>query len=406
MLMELVQEGSISNTALKYVCAEGMMSDSLEKDIDTIYYAKADGVDVNERYVPRRNSKEEGLENSEIGDVFEVEGENNIYIKNKNGEAEQLKLDKETFIELFPIGERFATSQGGAGDCYYLSAINALMDNPNSRADVLQCFSKNENGIQIKFPKSDYVYTSVDGNLNNNADPRQIVTAARGMQLLEHAFGFAVEDVAVKQYYEIQNTAISDYKMMMDNTTDETQKLEYQTKIDNLENAKKTFQEDRNSSNPRLVLMRDVESLDVLTDENGGIYQNVNQVAYYKTTADYYRAEGGFSCNVFKLFGYDSSIIPMKSDEARETLSHVEDSDSYIFAGGTKGQSVFSIESKMNRNLSMYSSHAYRIIPFKDDEGNVKYRVSNPWNAAHDAVMTIEQMDKYFDHIYAAKIKE
>lgn len=410
MLLNLVKEGDLSKRTIKFVCAEGMMSESMEKDIDMIYEAKADGVDVNERYVPHRANKDEALANSEVGDVFALDGEENVFIKNKDGEAEQLKMSREMYLSLFPAAERFASAQNKAGDCYYLSAINAMMDNPNSRASVLKCFEQDGNNVKIKFPNSDYEYVAENAQLKKTAEKSKLLTGATGLQLLEHAFGYKEEADAVKQYREFQNEKIASLKKELETTTDENRRNELQGHIKEFERCNRIFEEDRASNNPKLVVLRDNETLKILTDDfSGGIYRNLDQMGkttgnFYKSTADFYRGEGGFSENVFRDFGYESTFANFGTEEAKEILSHFDDASEYIIAGGTRAGKT-PIERKLDRSMSMYTGHAYRIIPFKDNDGNEMYRVSNPWNGSHDAVMTYDDMSKYFREVCIAKVK-
>lgn len=409
MLLNLVKDGDLSKRTIRFVCAEGMMTESMEKDIDMIYEAKADGVDVNERYVPNRANKEEALANSEVGDVFALDGEENVFIKNKDGEAEQLKMNRDMYLSLFPIAERFASAQNKAGDCYYLSAINAMMDNPNSRANVLQCFEQDGNSVKIKFPDSDYEYVTENAELKKTSEKSKILVGATGLQLLEHAFGYKEEAIAINQYYEGYNKAMSSLKEQLETATDKNVKNDIERQISDYELSNKTFETDRASRTPKMVFDRDEEH-NIVTDKNGvGIFRNVDNVGkttgmYYKSTADYYRSEGGFLDTVFKNFGYDADYKHGCDEETKAMIGHFDDADSYLILGGTKsGHSP--LEKKLDRSMSMYTGHAYRIIPFRDNDGSEKFRVSNPWNGSHDAVMTFEDMSKYFTQFSCVKVK-
>ncbi len=409
MLFGLVKDGDLSKRTIKFICAEGMMTKSMSKDIDLIYEAKADGVDVNERYVPHRANKEDALANSEVGDVFAVDGEKNVFIKNKDGEAEQLKMDRDMYLSLFPVAERFASAQKKAGDCYYLSAINAMMDNPNSRANVLQCFEQDGNDVKIKFPDSDYEYVAENAELKKTSEKSKILVGATGFQLLEHAFGYKEEANALKQYYEGYDKAMSSLKEQLATATDKDVKDDIQRQISDYELSNKTFEADRASKTPKMVFDRD-DDHNIVTDKNGvGIFRNVDNVGkttgiYYKSTADYYRSEGGFLDTVFENFGYNIDYRHGCDEETKKMIGHFDDADSYLILGGTKsGRSPF--EKRLDRSHSMYSGHAYRIIPFRDNDGSEKFRVSNPWNGSHDAVMTFEDMSKYFTQFSCVKVK-
>jgi len=409
MLFGLVKDGDLSKRTIKFVCAEGMMTKSMSKDIDLVYEAKADGADVNERYVPHRANKEEALANSEVGDVFALDGEEKVFIKNKDGEAEQLKMDRDMYLSLFPVAERFASAQNKAGDCYYLSAVNAMMDNPNSRANILQCFEQDGNNVKIKFPDSDYEYVAENAELKKTTEKSKILVGATGLQLLEQAFGYKEEYNAVKQYQEGYDKAMGSLREQLASATDKDIRYDLERQIEDYELSNKTFENDRASKNPKMVFDRDGDR-NIVTDKNGvGIFRNVDNVGkttgvYYKSTADYYRSEGGFLDTVFENFGYNVEYQNGCDEEAKKMISHFDDADSYLILGGTKyGRSSF--EKRLDRSKSMYTGHAYRIIPFKDNDGNEMYRVSNPWNGSHDAVMSFEDMSKYFTQFSCVKVK-
>ncbi len=410
MLFGLVKDGDLSKRTIKFICADGMMSDSMEKDIVMIYEAKADGVDVNDRYVPIRANKEEALSKSEVGDVFAVDGEEKVFIKNKDGEAEQLKMDRDMYLSLFPAAERFASAQNKAGDCYYLSAVNAMMENPNSRARVLQCFEQDGEDVKIKFPYSDYEYVSEDAKLKETAEKKKLLVGSMGMKLLEHAYGYSKEADAINQYRETQAKVINELKEQLAATTDSETKKDLEYRLQDQERTAKTFEEDRASENPKMVFQFDSECKIITGNDGVGVFINMDNLAkttgmYYKSTADYYRAEGGFPENVFNDFGFKASYADFGTPEAKEMLSHFDDADDYIINGGTKG-GKFSFEKKLDRSKSMYSRHAYRIIPFKDKTGKELYRVSNPWNESHDVVMSYDDMSKFFVSISVAKVNE
>ncbi|MBQ2644592.1 hypothetical protein IJG14_03355, partial [bacterium] len=165
MLLSLVNSKDVNPKTLKYVCENGMMSDGMEKDIRMIFNSKQNGINPNDAYIPHYLSQNEAVLNSETGDLFEIEGQNNIFIKNKDGKAEQLKMDKEMMIKLFPPAERFANAQTYSADCYFVSAINSMMDSPEARAYFLQCFEQDGDDIKITFPSDNFQYTAKDAKM-------------------------------------------------------------------------------------------------------------------------------------------------------------------------------------------------------------------------------------------------
>ena len=235
------------------------------------------------------------------------------------------------------------------------------------------------------------------------------MVGATGLQLLEHSFGYMEEDRAINQYYEGYNKAMSSLNEQLASATDKNVKEDLERKISGYQTANKTFEEDRASRNPKMVFDRDEEH-NIVTDKNGvGIFRNVDNIGkttgmYYKSTADYYRSEGGFLDTVFENFGYNVDYSNDCDEEAKKMIGHFDDADSYLILGGTRAGKT-PIERKLNRSMSMYTGHAYRIIPFRDNDGNEKFRVSNPWNGSHDAVMTFDDMSKYFTQFSCVKVK-
>ena len=53
----------------------------------------------------------------------------------------------------------------------------------------------------------------------------------------------------------------------------------------------------------------------------------------------------------------------------------------------------------------MYGTHAYRIAPSQDNDGNTVFKVSNPWNSSHNAILTFDQMKEFFSQVHMAKIQ-
>ena len=96
----------------------------IKEEIDLLLEASITGQDVGDLSVPTLKSVTDGIETIEVGDVFEVEGEDKIYLKTADGETQQLDISKEAYNKLFPPLERYMSSQGESGDCYLVSTLN------------------------------------------------------------------------------------------------------------------------------------------------------------------------------------------------------------------------------------------------------------------------------------------
>lgn len=111
-LVNQITDGKIWRGTLRYFCDNSVISKPMENDLNLINTAAEEGTYIIDAYVPKVADKNEGLKSVKVGDTFEVDGEKNIYFKDSEGEAHQLKLSKQTFAELFPPAKRFSCTQG------------------------------------------------------------------------------------------------------------------------------------------------------------------------------------------------------------------------------------------------------------------------------------------------------
>lgn len=412
MLLSLVDEKAVNARTLRYVCKDGIMSDGMEKDVRTIFEAKANGIDPKDAYIPHYETPEAGLENAETGDIFEVEGQKNVFIKNREGKAEQLKMDKEMMCKLFPPAERFANAQTHSADCYFVSTVNSMMDNPNARPYFLQCFEQDGNDVKINFPSSDFVYTAKDAKMPK-AYKGNFVTGSTGMKLVEYAYGEFLEDLIAKQVRQHQIDKIAEFKDKLSTETDPQARKNLESKIDNYQTNLDRFNQDQARTRREFVVPLDSERQPEFNDNEGVTLRSLDQMNRYRQTSyqsagDYYRGDGGFMEDVFKDFGYQhTEAYSMDDPEIKDILMSPDANEKYIFSGGTKNQgrrNPLRAELIIDRSLSMYGAHAYRVAPSTDENGNVVFKVSNPWNSSHNAVLTMAQMEEFFSQIHIAEI--
>jgi hypothetical protein len=415
MLLRLVDKKTVNPKTLKFVCKDGLMSDGMEKDIKMIYEAEQKGIKVEDAYIPQYANSDEAAEQVQIGDLFEVEGQQNIYIKNKDGKPEQLKMNKEMMIKLFPPAERFANAQTYSADCYFVSSINAMIDNPKSRAYFLQCFEQDGDNVKITFPSNDFSYTAENAEMPKTYKANY-VTGSTGMKLVEYAYGKYLENYAKEQAFDIQNEEIEKLKNQLAETTDNSQKKELQKKIvsysSTLENLKANLSDKSKAKD--IIIELDTERKPVILENSGISVRSLQQMNTYRQTSyqsagDYYRCDGGYMEDVFKDFGFEEThAYSIDDEEIQKILTNPDLSQNYIFSGGTRNkgkQNPFRKELIMNKNLSMYGLHAYRIAPSIDNNGQTIFKVSNPWNSSQNTVLTMEQLKEYFCEIHTAKIQ-
>ena len=155
-----------------------------------------------DNYVPIYKSKSEALEKSLTGDVFQIQGDKAVSILNRKGEVEQLKMDRQSYFDMFPPLERFMSIQPKYGICYEITALNAVMENPRARENMLRCIDtvSKKGEIKVTFPngkksghlikpetiedsKAKDFYAQADIGLRHN------VKSCTGLRYIQYALG-------------------------------------------------------------------------------------------------------------------------------------------------------------------------------------------------------------------------
>lgn len=411
MMVNLVAEGKLWRGVLRYFCANGKMSKNTENDIDMMYNAYAEGKDPIDAYVLTVKNKEDGIKSVKVGDTFEVEGDKNIYFKDDENNARQLKLSKKTFGELFPPAERFAGVQGAAGDCYLLATLNAMIESPTERGKLYDMFEETENSVNVKMPNGEYTYTAPKDDLRQNIDKWQHMQGAAGLVLIEHTYGEELKHKFEKDFHSYMNTEIV---RLQKEEPQNTEKIEgYKQRLDDFDEKSKDPE-----FKPVLMRFENPEAngkLTFKTDENGIVFKDLKSAnkeyrRKLSTQADFYRGSiGGDLDTVMRDFGYKKvEEFKPKNPEQEQRLEKLLKSDNtkdYIFTAGALSDGTL-VEKTIAKDYSVYGCHAYKIEPFKDKEGNTKFYVENPWNATQNSIMDYEKLKEYFEVICAVNISK
>ncbi len=147
MILDLVKDKKLTPEILTSIYKDGKVSRRVNDDLDKLYGAYAEGKSVEDVFVPKFADRNTAIESIEIGDVCQIEGEENISTKLSDGTIEELFITPETYLELFPPVERFVTMQSHSmGDCYLLAALDNIQQNPNARHKILEMFRENPDG--------------------------------------------------------------------------------------------------------------------------------------------------------------------------------------------------------------------------------------------------------------------
>jgi len=409
-IVDLVANGKLWRGILRYYCENGKTTKAMEKDINMIYKAYDEGKDPIDAYVPTVANKEEGLKSVKVGDTFEVDGEKNIYFKDSEENVHQLKVSKQTFAELFPPAKRFSCTQGACGDCYLLSTLNAIIENPSQRTVLYDMFEESENSVNVKMPNGEHTYSVPKDDLLQGIDKWKHQQGATGMILAEHTYGEELKHKFEKEFHNFMNSEIERLQK------EEPENIQ---KIEGYKNRLADFDEKQKDVEFKPVIERfenpDANGkLTFKTDENGIMFKDLKTASkeFKKkllTEADFYRGSiGGDLDVVMKDFGYDDiKEISLKTSDNYEEVKKVlspENNDKYIFTAG----SVPLGEDKqklLSKEYNIYACHAYKISSFEDKDGSVKYCVENPFNATQNSIMDFETFKQYFEVVCAVKIK-
>lgn len=264
---------------------------------------------------------------------------NNLYIIKENS-VNKLNLTKEVFDVLFPGESLMDFSQGQIGDCYFLSATYALLNNPEGREKVLNCFSlDNDDNLLISFPEKVPLRFKAVKNENDKIISFELVAYAHddvggslGWKLLEEAYS------AVRNGYLNKNESTVD------------------------------------SVDPELYIL------------------NIKNTLH-----------AGYPTEVWNLFGFINThiIYPTRSRDKNLSVSLLDylNKNGVISCSSKILSDDQEIEAE---RLGIAPHHAYALVTVeKNENGDIsKIFLVNPHNTICYFVLTPDQFDTYFDAIY------
>lgn len=404
MQLALIADGQLTPQTLSHYWKTGKMCDQMEADIDMMYDCYANGKNVEDVYCPNVASPEEGTKNAKIGDVFQVEGEDRIYVKDGEDKSHQLKMDKDTFIGLFPPAQRFATSQYAIGDCYCVATLNSVMENPKTRIALYDAIEQDGKDIHVKYPNGKADYFAEDGKLQKETNPTMVLRGAQGVRLLEDAFGLELKVKAEDDFRTIMQQKIEDKHAQYEAETNPREKAIMKKDWLGMRQRLNDFEESmKNPENKTVVLRDDLgDRIAYKEDRYGMMFAKLkeapdNQKKDFDTEKEYYRGSlGGYQHQVMNVLGIEGKNLDTVRDkeEILDILSK-EPSGKNMLCGGTFPDGSRT-ENPIAKDKGVYSFHAYTLEAVKDSNDELKIRASNPWNTAVDADMTVDDMFKFF----------
>ncbi|MGN0013837.1 MAG: hypothetical protein ACI37T_00290 [Candidatus Gastranaerophilaceae bacterium] len=371
---------------------------------------------VEDAFVPIHSSKEEGQKSTNVGDVFRVKGQDKIYIKSGDDYSRQLEMDAKTYIKLFPPIERFASAQGAAGDCYLLSSINSIMENPYSRAAIYDCFTQNGDSVTAQLYEGKLKIDFHDCKLSEDADSEKYVAGAVGVKILEHMYGKEFENQKYNEYNSVMEEEIgklNDKLIKLQNTeeqNDSTIKKQNNLlkKIDKYKKEQQKVQDAFKNPNHKLAFVLD-DNDDFIMGKTGPLTEDCDKLhSAYMYPSDFYRgSNGGNADAALERLGFFAERYYVDGEEEEEYLDEAlfaEDANEYIITAHTPATGE-EVETAVAGDDSIYSSHEYKISPFDDENCNRKFKVTNPWNQSQQVIMDEDKLKEYFTEFTVASIQ-
>lgn len=414
-MIHLVCKEMVTPMATTSLCKHGIMSELAKADIDTYYdKVKDKNMSIADAFVPVSASQAEGQAKAAVGDVFRVDGQDKIYVKSGDDYSRQLDMDADTYLKLYPPVERYASAQGGNGDCYLLSSINAVMENPYARPALLDCFHQKGNDVVVQFPGKETQVVFENGQLPKGTDIEKYTEGPTGMKLLEHAYGKTYEadkyaeykDVVAEEMKKMEKDLAKWEKKNPKDSLTIKKKKEINQRMANWQAGQAKIDEAMADPNHKMLFILD-DYDNFVIGKFGPMTEDVNKVdKEYNVPSDYYTGGvGGYTDFALRMLGFDAeSFLTSEDEDAIDEALFAKNPNDYIIAAGTHPEVDGEMESPQEVAYSIYSSHAYKVLPFDDKDGNRMFEVTNPWNQSHRVIMDAEKLKEFFEDFSIAKV--
>ena len=163
---------------------------SSKSNLNENIYNDLEKLKNNEEIIPsysKGTSLETVFAQSKCGDVVEI-GEK-LYI-NDGSRMIKWQMTKQKYLELFPPVKRFINLQNGVGNCYFISSISSLMNNPKTRVNLYKSFKQEGNDVLVTIKSyEDYKGTvRIENSELPYKDKNTFLIGSKGMQMLEYAY--------------------------------------------------------------------------------------------------------------------------------------------------------------------------------------------------------------------------
>lgn len=180
-ILEFIDSKSLEPKFLDLLNRNTDFSDAVYDDLINLKNGKSTIVEF-----PKTTDLETAFAQSKIGDVVEIGDK--MYINDGN-ELFEWQMTKEKFLELFPPVERFMTVQNNTEDCFLISPLSNIMQNPNTRPELYKSFVYDGKDVKVTvkaYEEYGGTHTFENGKLNDSEDSHLI--ACDGLKMYEEAY--------------------------------------------------------------------------------------------------------------------------------------------------------------------------------------------------------------------------
>lgn len=300
----------------------------IEANVGVDKAKKNDGITICPTY-KEGTSLDELAENTYVGDVAAI-GEA-VYCKTKDDKMVKMNLTRTKYLELFPPVDRFKFSQGKIGDCWLISTIDNIMNNPETRIHLYELFSQEGDDMYVKLPKSKKTVKFPSSNVIISELGRN-VEGAKGIQMIEQAFAVhrAAQRHELAANYESENE---------NNVNDDCCDI---TKIKDID-----------------ALMYSLKS---------GTHKEAMENLLPINDKMFIDRETGYNLN--KKLDMKKKLEYMIKQHGRYNL---------LMFFATKNVNSLNVESGLREEYDLYSNHGYSIKDYDANDGTITF--SNPWQS-------------------------
>ncbi len=437
MMLELIQDRKLNPGTIVQKSKKAKLQKNFIKDIDSVYRIKNNKTLIEKTFVPYYESKKEAIQKLHPGDVCIIKNNEKISIKTSKDSLEELFISPKTYLKLFAPMQKFALMQGSNGDCFLLSTLYSLYNNPFSRHIILKMFKENndgtidscicgykkeDNGVAKKY-KNDFelqdILNKFKKEYKNNK--KYYANQFEAMKLLEFLYRQYIEKQAEKEivkYYKkslnadnLETPAIERKEMelflnilgridneeeLFNKTLSFNQKIEIK-ELQQLQNKLAYLRTQPYSELGEYLSLILKRNIDYSVKNNlsccnlaGIIPKECFNSLVDEVETDY--LDGGCSYEVFDNLKIQNNVFfDDENNELLDDILSLKTFNSYFVATATAN--------KENKRYDIISGHSY--IIFKDN--NDKFAIINPHNVSNKVVVNKDKLKDLFSAIVIAK---